>query len=386
MRKNRSCPVCGNNSVYVIKRIDLKLPPGYRLPDSYDVVTCEDCGMCYANTSATQSDYNYYYSHHNMYSGLHYENSMRLRIVELIQKYCNINTKILDMGCGNGELLHLLKKAGYHELVGIDPSFESVKMLSDIGIRSYVGSVLEEPIPFLKGQFGCCCLISVLEHLLYPGKAIDVLSGYLRHEDIIIFEIPDYSIAHKTDAPIPNMFNQEHINYFSIQSFSSLLALKGFKAIAIEPYCTTIEGIDSYSIIGVFKKDESICNSIEKDMTTSLSITKFINNQLKKETARNELISDFAENHSPIYIWGTGAFVSRLMMTADLSKCNIISFVDNNPIKQNTKIYNIKIISPFDIVDNSAPILVASMLYSNDICEQIKKMQIPNRIIPLMSL
>lgn len=383
----RNCPVCGNRSASIIKKINMELPSGYKLPNSYDVVSCDICGMCYADTEATQNDYDYYYTNCNIYSDLHYDISSRTKaLMDLIHRFCNKDSSILDMGFGNGEWLQSLKNEGFHNLVGIDPSIDSVKALSGKGINSYVGNVFDSTIFNLKNKFDCCFMLSVLEHLLYPGKAIAVLSEYIKPHGLIIIEIPNYAMSHYTDAPIPNMFNQEHINYFSPKSFSALFEMNGFRTIEMIPYCISNDEIDSYAIIGVFKKTNYITSIIEKDLSIVESITKYINNQLNKESERNKLINSLAENHTPIYIWGTGAFISRLISISELSKCNIIAFVDNNHLKQNTEIYNIKIISPFDIKDNTAPILIASMLHTNDIYEQIIKMQLPNKIIPLVSL
>lgn len=64
----RRCPICNNEYGEVYKTIKMKLPQDVRLPDEYDVVTCEKCGFAYADVDATQDTYNTYYSCNNMYS------------------------------------------------------------------------------------------------------------------------------------------------------------------------------------------------------------------------------------------------------------------------------------------------------------------------------
>ncbi len=61
----RRCPICNNEYGEVYKTIKMKLPQDVRLPDEYDVVTCEKCGFAYADVDATQDTYNTYY----VYSG-----------------------------------------------------------------------------------------------------------------------------------------------------------------------------------------------------------------------------------------------------------------------------------------------------------------------------
>lgn len=62
---NRNCLVCGNNSSNILRKINMKIPKEYHLPDSYNVVVCEKCGMVYADTSASMADYDWYYANCN---------------------------------------------------------------------------------------------------------------------------------------------------------------------------------------------------------------------------------------------------------------------------------------------------------------------------------
>jgi len=45
----------------------------------------------------------------------------------------NKNTKIVDLACGNGGFIHLLKRAGYHNVLGVDTSSEQVSLANDYG-------------------------------------------------------------------------------------------------------------------------------------------------------------------------------------------------------------------------------------------------------------
>ena len=101
----RRCPICNNEYGEVYKTIKMKLPQDVRLPDEYDVVTCEKCGFAYADVDATQDTYNTYYSCNNMYSA---DAKLKEKIVDTIaderevffEKNNSKKSKILDMGCG----------------------------------------------------------------------------------------------------------------------------------------------------------------------------------------------------------------------------------------------------------------------------------------------
>lgn len=45
---NRNCPICDKRNGEKIEHICMNVPENYRLPDSYNIVVCDNCGMVYA--------------------------------------------------------------------------------------------------------------------------------------------------------------------------------------------------------------------------------------------------------------------------------------------------------------------------------------------------
>ena len=64
----RKCPICSSEYGDTYKTIRMELPQGVKLPNEYDVVTCDNCGLAYADVKASQEIYNAYYACNNMYS------------------------------------------------------------------------------------------------------------------------------------------------------------------------------------------------------------------------------------------------------------------------------------------------------------------------------
>ena len=67
MKLYRNCPVCNKKMRKIMEHISMNVPEDYHLPDSYNIVVCEQCGMVYADTSATMEDYDWYYTNCNFY-------------------------------------------------------------------------------------------------------------------------------------------------------------------------------------------------------------------------------------------------------------------------------------------------------------------------------
>lgn len=74
-----------------------------------------------------------------------------------------------------------------------------------------------------------------------------------------------------------------------------------------------------------------------------------------------------------VMIFGTGDGARRTLDILDLDKVKIISFIDNDPLKQNTFYNGIKVISPEELKHNYDFIVIASM-YFQEIYSQLIKL------------
>lgn len=127
----RGCPVCSAAACEVLHYQRFILPEGHPLAAGYDVVCCEQCGFVYADTTASQQDYDAFYARLSKYEdsktstggGSSPEDAQRLQETAacLAEALPDRNARLLDIGCANGGLLGALRKLGYTNLVGMDP-------------------------------------------------------------------------------------------------------------------------------------------------------------------------------------------------------------------------------------------------------------------------
>ncbi len=101
--------------------------------------------------------------------------------------------KILNAGCGSGELSFLLAEAG-HTVTGIDPSKEYVALGRKTALElkvtscSFEVSSIEEFQP--KDKFDCVVATDVLEHIKDDKRAAALLASFVEPNGIFIITVP----------------------------------------------------------------------------------------------------------------------------------------------------------------------------------------------------
>ena len=373
---NRNCPVCGGKHAQPLRKIQMKIPADYHLPSTYDVVRCERCGMVYADTKASMGDYDWYYTHCNFYGDdSKDDNTLRYEMVkDFLEKYCNRDSRLVDIGAGNGRFELALREHGYRHMVAIDPSPESVERLARQGIEAQIGSIYSEVSPDEQNTVDCVFLFEVAEHLLCPGIGVDHVCKLLKKEGYFIISVPDYSQIAQDQSEIPNYFNLEHINYFSEFSLDNLMRMHGMHRVDQKWV-----GCD---LIHCYQYTE-VCEPLQEDHVTGTAVETFFAAKQEKEQYTRNIIAQLKEQKKKIIIWGTGSYVMSLIAETELLDCEICGFVDNNKLKQGRQMYGYNVYEPEFVLGTDVTILICSMLYADVIRSQIRAMGADNEIVVL---
>lgn len=371
--KYRSCGVCGNKNVEKLHNLKFKLPDEINLPDNYDIVICPECTFIYADTSATQKDYDEFYRNHNIYenpASFSDIEKYKLTFKTLRQNWGDREKSILDIGFANGQLLNIFKEDGYKNLFGLDPSESCVKNLNGKGVKTYQGSLLNHNI---DRKFDNIILSHVMEHILDIPEAMRSIRNLLNDNGMVYIEVPDVMQYEENNALPFNFFDIEHIGHFNEVSLVNLYHCNDLTVIDRGTKKWYIGNDQYYPAVWILGCRKELDNSYYVERV----IKKYINNCLERKF--NE-INNLIKTQEPIIVWGTGSLCQRLYSMSDLYKCNIKMFIDNNKNKQGKFFCGEIIQSPQDIKDNYS-ILILSVYGAKDIEKQLKDMGLKNKII-----
>lgn len=388
----RSCPVCYGEEVELLHRQDFVLPDEHPLANGYWVVMCQQCGFIYADVSSTQKQYDEFYATQSKYEDSStstgggetcWDNKRLSETASIIQKNLDCtDTRILEIGCANGGLLHCLKSAGYSKVVGVDPSATCVKTLQSRGIQAIRGTL--NSLPSSLGIFDCVILNHVLEHVYDPRSDLSSLVIHLAEKGILYVEVPNAALYHQFDYAPFQEFNTEHINYLSEGSLVNLLGVAGFGCRGISTKMIAISAGRFYpALFGFFQPAAATVFSTQKDARLREKILDYIDHSRQLMGKIQSHLKSSLSSFPSVIVWGTGQLTMKLLRESYLGKVEIVRFVDSNPIYHGKTMRGVPIVSPSEILRYREPIVVASLLHDEEITACIRSLRLPNRVIHL---
>jgi len=157
---------------------------------------------------------------------------------KIISKYIDPDSKILDIGCGDGTIIEYLSKNNKpKEIVGIDISKRAVDYVKEKGFDAFEIDILSEDfIKFLANKkFDYIIITEVLEHIKDPEKVILAIKNHFTKS--IFVSIPNAGFfLHRLRllfGRFPLVMIQqnikEHIRFWTVKDFIYWSNYHGFK-------------------------------------------------------------------------------------------------------------------------------------------------------------
>jgi 2-polyprenyl-3-methyl-5-hydroxy-6-metoxy-1,4-benzoquinol methylase len=153
----------------------------------------------------------------------------RIKLMERVAPEITYKDKrILDVGCGYGELLYVFKKQFNSSVQGLEPSKETASLGTKMFNIPIDDLLLEEFISDEKFDIILCN--HTLEHVRDPAEFLSELSALLKPDGYLYIEVPN--IMSPTGGFSLNKFlYNEHLQTFSSYNLNELLKRVGLHTI-----------------------------------------------------------------------------------------------------------------------------------------------------------
>lgn len=226
------------------------------------------------------------------------------------------SSKIIEIGSNDGSFLNELKKLGYENLLGIEPSMDGYQSAIKNGIETIHDYFSEDVATSILKKQGQCDLI-ICRHVLEHIQDIDILSKglsiLLQHGSYILFEVPDADfILNQMDY---SQIWEEHTNYFTLKTLSYF-----FSHIGIQQTYSGSAQFSGQSLIFTGKKGKS--SRVAKPELTDQhkEILAFKTFWPHFKIAIHKYLQEFKKKGKKIALYGAGCRACSLLNFTDIAK------------------------------------------------------------------
>lgn len=294
------CRICGNKENNAIVTVTEKM---FGSKELFEYIHCDHCGclqLLDENMDMTPYYPPQYFSLNDYYKPNKLKDFLGKKIIvhrlgkisligflsQLIFKslsqswikkgYFDFDSKILDVGCGSGRLLHLLYKRGFKNLTGVEPfNSENIKIENTINIYKKTIFEVDEKFDFIMLNYS-------FEHSPFPHNTIKKITELLNNKGSLLIRIPildSYSYEKYGDNWV-QMDAPRHIYLYTLKSIVSLCKQYGLVCKETIFDSTEYQFIQSEKYVRNLKYSDSICFS-KKELRNYKRLSKNLNKQNK---------------------------------------------------------------------------------------------------------
>lgn len=227
-----ACPSCGGTA-----------SEPYSIGGSTRLNRCTSCAFVYATEGADPDEvyvdgylkgeselgFGLDVFHPYFQAFLGYAADVRLR---RIARHATPPGRILDIGCGSGEVLLGAMRQGW-TAVGVEPVEESAKIAQDRGID--VRATTLEDSGLEEHSFDVVTAFHVLEHMSDANGFLRSMARYARPGGRVVVEVPNLRSVHRISygAAWPGLRPLEHLGHFTPATMAATFRHAGIEDVSV---------------------------------------------------------------------------------------------------------------------------------------------------------
>ena len=274
-KTERACVACGSSKAR-----------SWGVKNEFEVVSCVDCDSVY-------TPYSPWYSSAVVYTGF-YLNADELsppafvnaRLEEITAEFAAYrqNNRLLDIGCGAGNLLQAARKNGW-KAQGLDVSAGAVKHVRELGFEVFEGELQDAGFP--SEHFDVVTAAELLEHLFDPQSLLYEVARILRPGGLFWTTTPH---ARGLSGRVLGLkwrciWPPEHLQLFSVGGLTRLLRNAGFRQLRINT--TGGNPIEIFHAMGAAKSAPKTVDQQFDRVTTSYQLNESMMRNRSRRVLKN---------------------------------------------------------------------------------------------------
>lgn len=276
----------------------------------------------------------------------------RSQFASLVEKYGLRGKRIIEIGCGRGEFLSLLRGLEV-EAYGLEYSDAAAAYCTAQGLNVSKGYVENADDVLDNAPFDAFLLLMFLEHMPVPNAALRGIYNNLADAAVGLVEVPNFDMVLR--KKLFSEFISDHLLYFTGDTLRTTLSLNGFEILE----CNELR--DHYVISAIVRKRR------RQDMED------FQVFQVHIKTDIEQYLDRFPSKR--VAIWGAGHQALAVIALAKIAD-RIRYVVDSAPFKQGryTPATHLPIVAPDTLrSDPVDAVIVMAASYSDEVAGILRK-------------
>ena len=285
-------------------------------------------------------------------------------------------SNVLEIGCGQGELLRKVSKKlnlKKKDVIGIEPSKKIYNYLKKQNFGLFKRSFLKNFS--ISKKFDLILMDNVFEHFDFPNLELRKIYKILSSDGLIYISIPNiFNLNFDYEDPMNHTCNYYHKNIKYILNQNNFIINKLFLR-------------DRVINIIIQKKKYKKANQnfkIDKKKFSNLKLKLKLNKKKisKQETRISSISKNIINKNEKIFIFGSGNYSLDLLSKMKISK-NVIGYIESNKIYHGNKRNNFYVYSLKDALEiRYDKIIIASQAFKKEIYNILIKNSVKkNKII-----